>query len=64
MSGGSAAGYNFDADCSVVNYWNQINGATVTGKLKTMPLNPQPALTAAEKTTITNWINAGHTYDK
>lgn len=63
-SGGSAAGYNFDTDCKIVGYWNQINGACVTGALKKMPLSPQAALTAAEKTTITNWINAGHTFDK
>ena len=63
-NGGSASGYNFDTDCKIVGYWNQINGATVTGKLKTMPIKPQSAFTAAEKATITNWINAGHTYDK
>ncbi len=62
MNGGSAAGYNFDTDCNVVKYWNQINGACITGALKKMPISPQPALTAAEKQTITNWINAGHLY--
>ncbi len=62
MNGGSAAGYNFDTDCNVVKYWSQINGACVTGALKKMPLSPQPALTAAEKQTITNWVNAGHLY--
>jgi hypothetical protein len=61
-NGGSAAGYNFDTDCNIVKYWSQINGACVTGTLKQMPLSPQPALTAAEKQTITNWINAGHLY--
>jgi hypothetical protein len=25
-----------------------------------MPISPQASLTAAEKLTITNWINAGH----
>lgn len=63
-NGGSAAGYNFDTDCNIVAYWNQINGAAVTGTLKNMPLSPQAPLTAAEKATITNWINAGHTYNK
>jgi inosine/xanthosine triphosphate pyrophosphatase family protein len=62
MNGGSAAGYNFDTDCNIVNYWSQINGTCVTGALKKMPLSPQPALTTAEKQTITNWINAGHLY--
>jgi hypothetical protein len=62
MSGGNAAGYNFDTDCNVVKYWSQINGACVTGALKKMPLSPQPALTAAEKATITTWVNAGHLY--
>lgn len=62
MNGGTAAGYNFDTDCNVVKYWSQINGACVTGALKKMPLSPQPALTAAEKQTITNWVNAGHLY--
>jgi uncharacterized membrane protein len=61
-NGGSAAGYNFDTDCNIVKYWSQINGACVTGTLKKMPLSPQPALTAAEKQTITDWINAGHLY--
>jgi hypothetical protein len=62
MNGGSAAGYNFDADCSVVSFWSQINKTCVVGGLKTMPLSPQLPLTAAEKQTITNWINAGHLY--
>ncbi len=62
MNGGSAAGYNFDADCSVVSFWSQINKTCVVGGLKTMPLSPQAPLTAAEKQTITNWINAGHLY--
>jgi large repetitive protein len=62
MNGGSASGYNFDTDCNVVKYWSQINGACVTGALKKMPISPQPALTAAEKATITAWVNAGHLY--
>lgn len=63
-NGSSTAGYNFDTDCNIVGFWNQINGVCVTGALKKMPLSPQAPLTAAEKTTITNWINAGHTYNK
>ncbi len=64
MSGGSAAGYNFDANCSIVTYWDQINKTTVLytpGWVK-MPKSPQTFFTAAEKATITNWINAGHRY--
>ena len=64
MNGGNSAGYNFDADCNLVKFWNQINQACVTGGLKKMPLSPQPALTAAEKQVITNWVNAGHLYTK
>ena len=63
-NGSSTAGYNFDTDCNIVNFWSQINGACVTGTLKKMPLSPQAALTTAEKQTITNWINAGHLYSK
>ncbi|MDP4263962.1 MAG: hypothetical protein Q8941_15650 [Bacteroidota bacterium] len=62
MNGGSAAGYNFDSDCSILSYWNQINGACILGTLVQMPKSPQPPLTAAEKAVITNWINAGHLY--
>jgi SprB repeat len=62
MNGGNAAGYNFDSDCNIVTYWSQINGAAVTYSLKKMPQSPQSLLTAAEKQTITNWVNAGHRY--
>ena len=64
MNGAGTAGYNFDTDCSIVTYWSQINGSCVTGTLKKMPKSPQTALTTAQKQTITNWINAGHTYNK
>lgn len=62
MNGSSQKGYNFDADCSIVTYWSQINKTAVTYTMTKMPISPQPLLTAAEKTTITNWINAGHLY--
>lgn len=62
LNGQTTAGYNFDADCSIVTKWSQINGSCVTGTLITMPLAPLPALTAAEKLLITNWVNAGHRY--
>ncbi|MBL7745094.1 MAG: hypothetical protein JNN00_16590 [Chitinophagaceae bacterium] len=60
MNGSSAAGYNFDNDCSIVTQWSKINSSSVTGS--SMPKSPQPKLTTAEKQAITNWINAGHTY--
>lgn len=63
-SGNNAAGYNFDSDCNIVSKWAQINHTSVlyTNGWVKMPKNPQPLLTAAEKTAITNWINAGHRY--
>ena len=62
MNGSSAAGYNFDADCSIVTYWSQINRSTVLYTMTKMPKNPQSLFTAAEKQIITNWVNAGHRY--
>jgi hypothetical protein len=61
-SGGNAAGYNFDNECNIVTYWSQINGAAVTYSLTKMPLGT--LLNATEKQTITDWINAGHVYNK
>lgn len=60
MNGQTQKGYNFDTDCKIVQYWSGIYGSTVTHTLNTMPLSPQPPLTAAEKQIITDWINAGH----
>ncbi len=62
LNGQSTAGYNFDADCSIVTNWSQINGSCVTGTLIRMPIVPLPGLTAAEKFLITNWVTAGHRY--
>ncbi len=62
MNGQTTSGYNFDNDCSIVTYWNQINQSCVTYQLVRMPKSPQPLLTAAEKLVITNWITAGHRY--
>lgn len=62
MNGGSAAGYNFDQDCSIVTYWTQINKSCVLYTMTKMPKSPQALLTAAEKQVITNWVNAGHKY--
>jgi len=60
LNGGNTAGYNFDADCSIVSKWSQINKACVTYQLVQMP--PSQQLPASEKTMITNWVNAGHRY--
>ncbi len=60
LNGGNTAGYNFDSDCSIVSKWSQINKACVTYQLVQMP--PSQQLPAAEKTSITNWVNAGHRY--
>jgi hypothetical protein len=62
LNGQTTAGYNFDNDCSIVTFWNQINQSCVTYQLVRMPKSPQPLLTAAEKLVITNWITAGHRY--
>lgn len=62
MNGGTGGGYNFDNDCSIISNWSKINSSAVTGN--NMPKLPQPTLTTAEKKTITDWINAGHTYQK
>lgn len=57
LNGGNSGGANFDNDCSIVNDWDQINLRCVTiGNM------PPSGLTAAEKTIITNWVNAGHGY--
>lgn len=60
MNGASAAGYNFDNDCSIVSQWSKINSSSVTGT--NMPKSPQAKLTTTEKQKITSWINAGHKY--
>jgi hypothetical protein len=64
INGGSAAGYNFDSDCSILTNWSKINQATVLYTLKKMPISPQATFTAAEKQMVTDWINAGHLYNK
>ncbi|RTL56106.1 MAG: hypothetical protein EKK37_16625 [Sphingobacteriales bacterium] len=61
-NGGNSAGYNFDNECNIITYWSQIYDATVTYKLKQMPLGT--LFNATEKQTITDWINAGHVYNK
>jgi len=60
-NGGSAAGYNFDSDCSILTYWSKINSAAVTNK--SMPKSPQAPLTTSEMQSITDWVNAGHAYN-
>ncbi len=61
LNGGNTAGYNFDNDCSIVTYWNQIKGTCV--QPYTRPQMPPAApLTATQQSQITAWINAGHRY--
>ena len=60
LNGGNTAGYNFDSDCSIVSKWSQINKACVTYQMVQMP--PSQQLPTSEKTSITNWVNAGHRY--
>ena len=60
VNGGSAAGYNFDTDCGIINDWQKIQSAAVTRK--SMPISPQAKLTAAEMKLIDDWVAGGHTY--
>ena len=55
MNGANAAGYNFDSDCSIITAWSAIRNSCVNSN--SMPRQPQPSLTTAEKQKITNWIN-------
>lgn len=55
-SGGSpAGGHDWTQDCEIVNFSDRINQRAVV--LGTMP--PSGPISASEKLTITNWINAG-----
>ena len=61
LNGGSYAGYNFDNDCSIVTYWNEIKGSCVQPyTLQRMPTSG--ALSTSEQSQITAWVNAGHRY--
>jgi len=61
LNGGNTAGYNFDNDCSIVNYWSQIKGSCVQPyTLRQMP--PSGALSTTLQAQITAWVNAGHKY--
>jgi uncharacterized membrane protein len=61
LGGGSSGGFNFDNDCSIVNYWNEIKGSCVQPySLQQMPTSGP--LSTAEQTQITAWVNAGHRY--
>ncbi len=60
VNGSSAAGYNFDTDCGIINDWQKIQSAAVTKK--SMPISPQAKLTAAEMKLIDDWVAGGHTY--
>lgn len=57
--GGAVNGnMNFDVDASIVNAWDRIQVRTVTGTPSFMPQGGQ--LTTADKTKISDWVNAGH----
>lgn len=58
LSGGSAGGYNFDNNCSIISAWSQINTECVTRNA--MP--PGSPLGSSDKAIITSWISGGHTY--
>ncbi|MCX6293563.1 MAG: hypothetical protein NT127_04630 [Sphingobacteriales bacterium] len=61
LNGGNTAGYNFDNECSIVNYWSQIKGSCVQPyTLRQMP--PSGALSTTLQAQITAWVNAGHKY--
>lgn len=62
--GQSTAGFNFDSDCNIVAQWSGIYNTTINSSPLTMPISPQPALTAAEKKIIVDWYNAGHSFVK
>jgi hypothetical protein len=52
---------DFDNDCNIVNRWDRINIRCVTlGDMPPVP--PGNPLTAAQKSQITAWVNAGHRY--
>lgn len=57
LNGNSDGGVNFDNQCNILAKWDRINTRCVT--LGNMP--PQ-GLTAAEKSQIAAWVNAGHGY--
>jgi uncharacterized membrane protein len=57
INGGNADGYNFDADCNIVDSWSAIQSACNSGS---MPKSPQSKLSTSEKASINDWVNAGH----
>ena len=61
LNGGNTAGYNFDNDCSIVTYWNQIKGTCVQPYSRPQ-MPPSAPLTSTQQSQITAWINAGHGY--
>ncbi len=59
-TGGNQGGVNLSTDCSIVNTWDRIKVRCVDGTPSFMPQGGQ--LPAAQKTAITNWVNAGHKF--
>ena len=54
-------GMNFDVDCNIINNKARIKVRAVdqAGTTNQMPPPPNPALSAADRQKITEWINAG-----
>jgi len=58
MNGESGGGHNFDADCSLVEHYDDIHSTCCV--TFSMPKLPQAPLSDSEKTIISAWVNAGH----
>jgi hypothetical protein len=62
-TGGSpAGGLNFTVDCTIVGSWDRIKARAVDAIPSQMPPPPNPALNAADKQKILDWITAGHRF--
>jgi hypothetical protein len=57
---GASGGVSLATDCNIVNTWDRIKVRCVDGTPSFMPQGGQ--LPAAQKTAITNWVNAGHRF--
>jgi SprB repeat len=55
-------GLNFTIDCTIVGAWDRIKARAVDANPSQMPPAPNPALSAADKQKILDWIAAGHRF--